>query len=525
MQDEASMITKKPATMPSKVRGSLLKFSLLKRFSCVLEAACFYASESPERLLVADGRMELTYAQALDAVSRQAAFLKSSMGVERGERVVAECCQSAQSLVLELACHSLGAVFVPLEARCKPEKIAAIALKCAARLAVAVKPLDACPVKSITYGELSARSEGGGLPIRLPKKEETSEILFTTGTTGAEKGIVLTHGASVAVAENIASGARIQEGNVELIPSPISHSHGLRSCYANILCGGSIVLCQLAASVKELFALMERYAVNALDLVPAALSVILKLSGNKIGEWSGRLRYIEFGSAAMHASDRAKICSLLPGTPLYNFYGSTEAGRATVYNFNRPDCKENCIGCPTINSVIAVVGDDRKPIASSKESTGLLACGGAMLMQGYYNEESETARVMQGGFVYTNDEAYIDGDGDIILLGRKDDVISVGGIKVSPEEIESAARGIAGVADCACIPVPDEVAGSAPKLFVTREKSSPLDVNKIAGLLAQRLEAYKVPKYIEEIDEIPRTYNGKVSRRELRALNDGGRAK
>ena len=414
------------------------------------------------------------------------------------------------------------------EARRKEARIAAVAIKCAARLVVSVKPLEGCPARSITYGELAARAEGGRLPLSLPKKEEASEILFTTGTTGAEKGIVLTHGASVAAAENIASGARIEEGNVELIPSPISHSHGLRSCYANILCGGSIVLCGLAAGVKELFALMERHAVNALDLVPAALSLILKLSGEKIGEWRGRLRYIEFGAAAMHASCRAKIRELLPGTPLYNFYGSTEAGRAAYYNFNQPNCKENCIGRPTVNSVIVIVGDDRAPIHSSKERTGLIACGGAMLMQEYYNDKSETERVMQGGLVYTNDEAYIDGDGDIILLGRRDDVISVGGIKVSPEEIESAARGIAGIADCACIPVPDEVAGSAPKLFIVREKPSSPNAKshgEIASLLSQRLESCKVPKYIEEIDEIPRAYNGKVLRRELKARSGGGSAK
>ena len=149
-------------------------------------------------------------------------------------------------------------------------------------------------------------------------------------------------------------------------------------------------------------------------------------------------------------------------------------------------------------------------------------------MQGYYNDKSETERVMQGGLVYTNDEAYIDSDGDIILLGRRDDVISVGGIKVSPEEIESAARGIAGIADCACIPVPDEVAGSAPKLFIVREKPSSPNAkshSEIASLLSQRLEAYKVPKYIEEIDEIPRAYNGKVLRRELKARSGGGSAK
>ena len=141
-------------------------------------------------------------------------------------------------------------------------------------------------------------------------------------------------------------------------------------------------------------------------------------------------------------------------------------------------------------------------------------------MRGYWKEPELTAETMENGFIYTKDLGYIDEEGFIYMLGRKDDVINYGGIKISPEEIESAVLKHPNIADCACIPVKDQLTGQAPKLFITLSDASAYEQKELKNFLAENLDASKQPKYIEVIDEIPRTFNGKIQRKKLIALED-----
>ena len=214
--------------------------------------------------------------------------------------------------------------------------------------------------------------------------------------------------------------------------------------------------------------------------------------------------------------DKLKICELLPKTRLYNFYGSTESGCTCIYNFNTENTKPNCIGKPTHNTTLLIVDDERKEISSSENNTGLLATKGAMNMVEYFEDEAETMWVMADSIVYSNDIGYVDADGDVILLGRRGDVINVGGNKVSPEEIENAAMSMAEIADCGCIPIFDSAKGQVLKLFVQMANGAEFNSVAIRSFLASKLEPYKVPAIIEQIAIIPRSYNGKLLRKELK---------
>lgn len=142
----------------------------------------------------------------------------------------------------------------------------------------------------------------------------------------------------------------------------------------------------------------------------------------------------------MSEDDKDTICTLLPYTRMYNFYGSTESGCTFIYDFNVPNRKKNCIGKPTYNVKAILTDDNRAKIESNDETGGLLATRGGMNMLGYWADPAETEKVLKEGTVYSNDMAYFDADGDAILLGRKGDVINVGGNKVSPDEIETVAK-------------------------------------------------------------------------------------
>lgn len=484
-------------------------------YKSIVEAVLHYSDVQPGKLCIADRNRELSYSDFSKLICRYAAAF-SGMGIASGDKVVVEGVQNALFPAIEFGLQLIGAVFVPLENNCSSEKMSSIAERCQADTVIAVKAFESDSLRVLTYDSLCVDGEDCFPVSALPESDAISEILFSTGTTGKEKGIVLTHGNDVAVAENIVFGSEMRPDNVEMIPSPLNHSHGLRSFYANMLCGGTVILHDSILDMKGFFASLDRYSVNSADLVPSALSVILRFSGNKLGEYRDRFRYMEFGSAAMQKNDREKICSLMTGVPLYNYYGSTESGRATVFNFNSGVEKSGCIGKPTKNTSIVIVDDCRNPIVSSPEKTGLMASAGGMNMLGYWQDPEETSKATDGRYVYSSDEAYIDADGEIILLGRKGDVINIGGKKVSPDEIENAAKQFPGVTDCGCIGVDDATLGQVPKLFIQAEDSTVFDCKALLVFLTGKLEAFKVPHSIELIDKIPRTFNGKLLRRMLK---------
>lgn len=471
------------------------------------------AKKVPQKLCLADEESAYTYSEYLSLVSKFSSLL-SSMDIKKGDAVVVEASQTVKYLAFALGLQAIGGVFVPLERGCAQSKIESVAKTAEAKLIVTNSGDDG----SLSLDGLfeKAKGEKEFEYSSFPKKDDICELLFSTGTTGKEKGIIVINENNIALAENVMNGVEMKEDNVELIPSPLNHSHALRRYYGNMLCSASVVLSSGVMNLLGFFKLIEKYGVNSIDLVPTALTILLRLSKGKLGEYKDVIRYVELGAAPLMQADKDKLKALLPNTRLYNFYGCTESGCIAIYNFNDSNDKSGCIGKPTCNAKIFAVDDDRNELKeTSREKTGLLASVGRMNMIGYWKDEEETAAALQNGVVYTNDEIYFDEDGDIILLGRRGDVINVAGNKVSPDEIENLAKKIDGVADCGCIPVPDDVKGHVPKLFVEMKPGAVFNAAAIRESLSKSTEPYKVPKYIVEIDKIPRTFNGKLIRRKL----------
>lgn len=486
-------------------------------FNSIVKAIFHNANAMPGKLCLADDYDQLTYGEYAERIRHYAGVFVRD-GISQEDRVVVEASQSIEYLAIAMAVQFIGAILVPVERNCAPEKIAYFARSTDAK-AVIARRSESCEV-SIHYipEELKQLANTMG-PIRIerfPSREMVSEILFSTGTTGKEKGVILTHGNNVALAENVIHGVEMPRNNVEMILSPMNHSHGLRRYYANMINCSSVILLGSAMNMKQFFENMDKFDVNAIDLVPAALSTVLKLSRGRLANYQSQLNYVQLGSAPLNDADRVEICSLLPRTRLYNFYGSTESGCIAIYNFNQPNAKKSCVGKPTCNTEICIVDEKGCEIASSETNSGFLASKGPMNMSGYWADTQETKKALRNGTVYSSDIAYIDHDGDIILLGRQGDIINVGGKKVSPEEIEDAARNMEDIVDCGVVPVDDPYKGSVPGLYVQLCDGCALDPIAIRTFLAKYLEPYKLPTYIRQVDLIPRSSNGKLLRRQLR---------
>jgi acyl-coenzyme A synthetase/AMP-(fatty) acid ligase len=141
-----------------------------------------------------------------------------------------------------------------------------------------------------------------------------------------------------------------------------------------------------------------------------------------------------------------------------------------------------------------------------------------MNMNGYWKNEKLTAEVLVNGFVLTNDIGFVDEDGYLYVIGRRDDVINFNGIKISPSEIEDVVIQFPGIAECACVGVPDPVAGQIPKLFVVLEEERTLDMEYFLQFLNAHIDGTKMPKGVEQLNSMPRTYNGKLDRKKLAGM-------
>lgn len=490
----------------------------MNTYQSIVECIASHSYNQPDKLCLADSKKSLTYSDVWSNIYGLSLHLKH-LGIEKGDCVVVECTQNADYMICEFAIQLTGGIFVPLERNAAVTRVEEIISDVDAKLLIARKPItDTIPFLDIaTIEQFNCKQAINLTDVIFPVKEDTAEILFSTGTTGKSKGIELSHENDMALAENVKFGTKMKPDNVELIPMPLSHSHGLRRTYGNMLNGSSAVFSNGVTLLKQVFDLMDKYHVTSMDLSPSNLSIIFKLSKDRLEDYADVMDYIQLGSAPLPENDKEHLARILPNTRLYNFYGSTEAGCSCLLDFNETSGKQGCIGKPAVNAQFIVVDENRNNITDTAtfDNPGFLASSGSINMKGYWKAPALTKEAMSDGFIYTKDLGYIDEEGYIYMLGRKDDVINYGGVKISPEEIESVVVKHPSIADCACIPVKDPLAGQAPKLFIALKAGQEYDKKEFKSFLQNVLDANKQPKLIETIDRIPRTFNGKIQRKKL----------
>ena len=486
-------------------------------YSSVVEAIFKHAEKKPDRLCVADTKKSYTYIQMKNIVEQTASKL-FALGVSSGKCVVVECTQDTDYCIAQQAVQLLGAVFIPTDKKISETRLFEIMSETDAILFIGRKRKD-LSVLTYSMSEIKELPENENFTYSFPKADDRAELLYTTGTTGKSKGIDLTHKNNIAIAQNILSGVEMKDGNVEIVPVSLSHSHGLRTMYANFVNGNSVVIVSGVTFLAPFFRMIEEYKVTAIDLVPSAWRNIYNLGADKLASFSGQIDYVQLGSEPLTENDEETLKKVLPQSRLYNFYGSTESGRTCTYNFAEYGDKFQCIGKPVCNATVLIVDRERRPLSeSTREKPGFLAFSGAMNMTGYWKNKELTDSIMTDGVIYTNDLGYIDDEGWIYMMGREDDIINYGGTKINPEVIETVAMRFDGIADCACVAHSDPTTGQAPWLYVQLEEKSELTKADIGKYLQGNLDKDIIPKEIVFIDKIPRTYNGKLLRRELRNL-------
>lgn len=343
-------------------------------------------------------------------------------------------------------------------------------------------------------------------------------LQYTGGTTGVSKGAMLTHGNMVANMQQSSSwlGGQINLGEEVIITAlPLYHIFALTAnCLVFLKFGGRNVLItnprDMPGFVKEL----SKEKFTAITGVNTLFNGLLNTPGFAELDFSPLNLSLGGGMAVQKAvADRWKAVT---GNTLVEAYGLTETSPAACMNPMDIADYNGAIGLPISSTECKVIDEDDMPVGV--DETGELCIRGPQVMKGYWQRPEETAKVLsEDGWLRTGDMAKMDAQGFFYIVDRKKDMILVSGFNVYPNEIEDVVAAHPNVVEVGAIGVPDEKSGEAVKIVVVRRDPS-LSVTELEQHCRQELTAYKVPRYVEFVDELPKTNVGKILRRELRDL-------
>ena len=433
-----------------------------------LEQSIYQHSVSmPDKTAAVCGNESMTYSQLWDGIVKRAEELKAK-GARKNRPYVVRSTQDIDFVVTYCAVHYIGAIAVPLEQKATEEHFNAVSAE-----------VSACEFA-----------------------EDIVDILYTTGTTGKSKGVMLSETALVSCADNFITDLKFSSDLLFIISGPLSHIASLFKMHPVLTVGGTICVLDGLKDINAFFDVFDLpFTKFATFLVPASIRLIMQFSYERLCSLADKIDFIETGAAPITQHDMEMLSKALPASRLYNTLGGTEIGAVCTYNFNDGKYMEGCIGRPMKNSTVEVT------------SEGNIIVSGATIMSGYVADPENTARVLKDGKIYSADLGYVDADGLIHLKGRQGDVINVGGFKIDPSEVENAAASHPAVKDCICIAATHPVIGTVLKLLVVLADGCELDKRSIAVHIKSKLDPHKVPTYYEAVDSIQRTYNGKLDRK------------
>jgi long-chain acyl-CoA synthetase len=499
------------------------------------------ARRSPAKTALVAGGRRLTFAE-LDGESSDLAALLAERGIARGDRVVVFMDNCWEAVVAIFAVLKAGAVFCPINPSTKADKLAYVIDNCRARGVVTQSRLlpvlddareKAPSVKLVVVAGPSGRPDCADVAL-LDEARGAAErhssvagidldlamLVYTSGSTGFPKGVMMTHQNVAAAATSITTYLENTPDDIVLNVLPISFDYGLYQILMAVKTGYTLILEKSFAFPQAIFARMTAERVTGLPLVPTMAALILQMKDLKAGAFP-HLRYMTNTAAALPAAHIRRLQELLPGTTVYSMYGLTECKRCTWLPPAELGRRTTSVGIAIPGTEAYLVDDQGNRLPFGE--TGELVIRGAHVMKGYWENEQATAKALRPGpfpwekVLYTGDLFRTDDEGFLYFVSRMDDIIKSRGEKVSPVEVENALYAIPGIKEAAAIGVPDPILGMAIKAVVVQEAGGALTARDIIRHCAGMLEDYMVPKHVEFRDALPKTESGKISRRDVAA--------
>ena len=473
------------------------------------------AEKYPNKIAITDDAASITYNE----------LLKKSKFVSNSIRDVIKCGQSV-SLLSENSISFIIAYFgilmaggivhiVPPNSSDKQlqfqiEKVKPVIIICSETL---VDKITRNQYKHILISELINNSSKINHNDIHDKFNEVSSVIFTSGTTGTPKGVKLKHENIIFVTKNIIKIIGVRSDDVEINPLQLSHSFGLGCLHTTIAQGATSIIFRNSINLKEIIDAVTINKATGFVGVPATFQKILLNYKQEFKEAGKNFHYLLTNSAPMPKDDIQEIIKLFPLTNFFTYYGLTEASRSTFLLFNNDIRKIESVGKPAPNVQLKIITDNDS--TSNEHDVGEVLIKGPNVIDEYWADTVKEPKI-KDGWLATGDLGFLDNDGYLYLNGRKDDIINVGGEKVSPIEIELMIKQLDKIQDVGVIGVPDKTFGEIPVAFIVTEFN--LETNEILGHCIKTLERYKIPQNFIFVDSIPKNESGKIERNALREI-------
>lgn len=499
------------------------------------------AQQRPAAIAVHHDGIDYTYHDVWEGANAFADWLADA-GTAPGDRVVLVLPNCVQYITCFLGILKSGRVAVPLNPGMSTTELEAILEDCRPRIVIhgeVSQPFEetiarfrdrvSVPVTVLSViadrQKLAAMQSMGGnsephqshavvrnsLPQRL---RDLAQILYTSGTTGRPKGVMLSHRNLVSNCQSIVEYLSLGHGDSVLVVLPFFYSYGNSLLITHLSTGGRLVLANDVVFWNRHLDLLEQQRVTGFAGVPSTFAMLLFRS-NAARKRFPDLRYLTCAGGGLLPSHVAKVRDLFPSSELFLMYGQTEAtARLSTLMPEEIDEKLGSIGRGIPGVSLTILDSEGRP--SPAGEVGEIVARGPGIMLGYWNDPEGTRRVLRPEGLRTGDLAFADEEGYLFIIGRNNDMIKSGAYRISPHEIEDVILRNDDVAEVAVVGEPDEMWGEIPVAFVVPASDRELNTEQILESCRRSLPHYKQPRKVRVVETLPRTASGKVRRCDLR---------
>ncbi len=479
---------------------------------------------SPRNIAIKDGDSgkEVSYSELFSEANRVARVLSEKYKIGKGDRVAVLAMNELEYVFVFFAVQRLGAILVPVNFRLTPREVNHIISDSKPKLVLFQEAFKSV-IENLTFKDYqTALFQGPGSFIEETIRASSSEvpfiavendpamILYTSGTTGAPKGAVISH--SMIFWNSINTGLRlnVSQSDCTVIFLPFFHTSGWNVLTTPFMHRGAKVVFLKKFDSEQILSLSEKENATILFGVPTTMEIMSR-SPNFEKYNLSKIRYAIVGGEPMPV-ELIKTWHK-KGIPIRQGFGMTEFG-PSVFSLNEEDAlrKIGSIGFPNFYCDAKIVNSEGAEVGANE--IGELILRGPVCMMGYWNNPKATAETIKEDWLYTGDLARKDEEGFFYIVGRKKDMFISGGENVYPPELEQVIRSAPGVVEVAVIGVPDSKWGEVGKAFVVVDQSS-VTAEVLYNHCAQNLAKYKIPKHFVFMDALPKGDSGKILKRKL----------
>jgi long-chain acyl-CoA synthetase len=493
------------------------------------------AAAFPEKVALVHDGARVRYRDLWDR-SRAAAGMLESLGIGRGDRVAFALPNGEAYVELYYGTLRRGAVAVPLNTGMQREQMDRLLAQLEPKIlfiASRYRPLFADPDAPRAYRTLVVEAEefpspAGAEGIRWddliraapahrdceePGEDDLASIVYTSGSTGDPKGVMLSHRNLVATTQSICAYLEIGPGDCQMVVLPFYYVMGKSLLNTHIAAGAKLVLNNRFTSTAAMLKQMAEERVTAFSGVPSTFTHLLLRS--PLAEYRDRLpdlRYVSQAGGHMPRETKAALRKALPAhTRLFVMYGATEASaRLTYVPPERLEEKPDSIGVPIPGVSVKILGPSGEELGEGV--VGEIVAQGDNIMLGYYRDPAATREKLSPQGLRTGDMGYKDREGFVHLVGRNDDLVKIRGHRINSREIAEVLMQTRLIAETYVYGVPDEIEGNHLEAIVVPARQQTNEATVLAEC-RKKLPRYKCPRRITFVDSLPKFENGKLDRR------------